>query len=68
MSAPATREWVARFKYDGFDECYFGTVTAESEMEAETKAFERWAEIFPIAPPRTFTMIPGCMILRLDEA
>lgn len=63
-----SRQWVAKFRYPGKTECYFGTVTAESEMQAEQEARKSWSEVFPIDPPSVFTMYPGQIILNLSDA
>lgn len=64
---PHAREWVARARYPGKDEFWFGTVAAESEMEAERAAFALWATIMPIGPPAVFVMVPGILILQVGE-
>jgi hypothetical protein len=61
------REWVAKFQYPGKRLCYFGTVRAETEMQAEQLARKRWKETLPFDPPNVFTMIPGSIILQLNE-
>jgi len=60
------REWVARFRFPDKAEAYFGTVRAESEMQAEQAAFALWKTIMPIEPPSVFTMVPGSIRLELN--
>lgn len=46
---------------------YFGTVYAETEREAEIEIIFLWNATFPFQPPEKFSLIPGSVIVNLDE-
>lgn len=60
-------QWVARFQYPGLKPCYFGTIIAETEMQAERIAHEAWAQTLPFPPPNTFIMERGFLALHLED-
>lgn len=65
MTKQRARAWCGRCEYPGYDPFLFGTVVAESELEALRALQEAWARISPHPAP-SFAPLQGMLIFN-DE-
>lgn len=63
----AYRHWVGRCCYPGKKPFLFGTVQAETELEALRALDVLWAEISPHAMPPEVAMLPGLLAFHPEE-
>ncbi|WP_374139448.1 hypothetical protein [Sphingomonas sp.] len=61
------RHWCGKGCYPGLKPFLFGTVQAETELEAIRELDAAWAKINPHAPP-SWTPLPGLLAFRDDAA
>jgi len=66
MSRPVLRNWCGLCQYPDRKSFLFGTVQAESELEALRELEARWAKISPYPAP-SIAPLPGVLAFR-DEA
>jgi hypothetical protein len=59
---PVLRFWVARCCYPDRKPFLFGTMQAESEMQALTKFKEAWAKVSPHPAPTNVALEPGMLV------
>jgi len=60
------RNWVAKCQYPGLNEFLFGTVFAESELEAERALIVLLNETVPVMP-KMLAILPGAVVFH-DES
>ncbi|MEY2882390.1 MAG: hypothetical protein RL490_114 [Pseudomonadota bacterium] len=66
MTRPILRHWCAECRYPGLEPFIFGTVQAESEMQAIRALADLWITIVPFpAPP--MIPLPGMLAFRPEE-
>lgn len=63
----AYRHWCAALQFPGKAPFLFGTVQAETELEALRAAEVAWAAVFPIPMPAGAVMHPGTLAFHGDS-
>lgn len=63
----AYRHWVGRLCYPDKEPFLFGTVQAETELEAIRELGSAWAEISPYPMPPVAAILPGILAFLPEE-
>jgi len=67
LSRPVLRHWCCQGNYEGKEAFVFGTVQAETELDALRAIQSLWGRTMPFALPATVAVIPGLLAFQPEE-